>query len=98
MTEAEQRVEVVPPCNGRNGPARRIEENLNRFNERLNRVQIAPVAALVVYAFNCADHEETDTFHMEYCAKSFRSDIPNSLQATIVAVEHMLATLKAKLQ
>lgn len=75
-----------------------VEEEQRRSVKRLGREKVAVVLSFTAYAFNCDEHDVKGRFHIDYCAGGGRGDIPNSLQATIAGVEHLLAKLKEKVQ
>jgi hypothetical protein len=82
---------------------KQVERELKKMMNRLERDKVAAVFQLQVYAFNCSDRKHDRSvaphpFHLDYVGGGGRFDVPNSLQATIKALEHSLAELKKRVQ
>ena len=65
--------------------------------KRFRRHKFAPMFQLLVFAYNCREHEAKDMLHHSYIAAGAHDDIPGYLQSTIDALENVLTALKAKL-
>jgi hypothetical protein len=92
----EGKIESV--CKGTARIVKFIQDEQLHTGKRLHRNKVVPVLNLLVFAYNCDDHEQKDVCHVSYCAGGSQVPVPNSLQSSINALESLLAELKAKLQ
>lgn len=85
-------------CSTQKEAAIRVEAELGQTQKRLLRAKIAPICTFAAYAFNCDKHNVKDLCHFEWVAVGGKQEIPGSLQVVIQGLEHLLATLKEKVQ
>lgn len=87
-------------CDHQKSATEAVAEEFQRNTKRLVRqpTDVHMVLQLGVFAFNCSEHENPDTLHVDFISIPGRMDIPGALQASIKATETLLAALKAKVQ
>lgn len=88
------------PCSSRKDRSIILEQEIERFQKRCARLKIAPTCFFVSYAFNCNDkrHESSEFYHLDFCAKIARGDIPNGVQATVEQLKHLVATIEKAME
>jgi hypothetical protein len=77
---------------------KQVEREARRLVGHLKDDKIALIFQIQVYAFNCANHDEKDKFHIDYVAGGGQWNVPGELQSTIRALEHALSELKKRVQ
>lgn len=90
------------PCANQDRKKVLVDEEFKHTRKRLSRGGVAPLVQFTVFAYNCDKkyHEGTEgnPFHIDFSSVGSDVVVPNGLQASIAAVEQLLAALKAKLQ
>ena len=75
-----------------------MEKEFEHTRKRLARDKVLPLVQFVVFAYNCSDrsHERKDAYHIDYASAGSDVKVNGGLEASIVAVEHLLKALKEK--
>jgi hypothetical protein len=85
-------------CTNQRIATRYVDKEIKRLTSRMMQNRVAVLVNLCVYAHNCDSHGTKDLVHIDYVAGGGRQEVPGSLPSVIKAIEHLLATLRAKTQ